>query len=107
MNKLIDIGNHCIGCGCDTAFGSGNFVNRIPADDGEKEGYMCVECLCFECDRCDSTIELYCELMPHDVYGWTTNISLFSDGAYVVCEECLTREENELWELEGESECDS
>jgi hypothetical protein len=33
--------NDCIECGEDTSFGSGRFVNRIPADDN----YMCYECL--------------------------------------------------------------
>ena len=32
--------NDCILCGKDTRFGSGRFVNRIPADDN----YMCAEC---------------------------------------------------------------
>ena len=32
--------NDCILCGEDTSFGSGRFVNRIPADDN----YMCAEC---------------------------------------------------------------
>ncbi len=32
--------NDCILCGEDTSFGSGKFVNRIPADDN----YMCAEC---------------------------------------------------------------
>lgn len=39
-----DIGNKCIYCFEDTSFGSGRFVNRIPADDGEHEGYACSEC---------------------------------------------------------------
>ena len=33
--------NDCISCGEDTSFGSGRFVNRIPADDQ----YLCEECL--------------------------------------------------------------
>ena len=28
----MDIGNRCVNCGRDTSFGSGLFVNRIPAD---------------------------------------------------------------------------
>ncbi len=48
----------CVDCGVSTAFGSGNFVNRIPADrrleDGTViDGYMCATCqsppICFEC----------------------------------------------------------
>jgi len=56
----MDIGNRCVHCGRDTSFGSGRFVNRIPADasyevvdkdgkiifeEGEyRDGYGCVEC---------------------------------------------------------------
>jgi hypothetical protein len=42
----------CIDCGRDTSFGSGLFVNRLPADNGKKSGYLCVECLSMECDHC-------------------------------------------------------
>jgi len=57
---VSDIGNRCVDCGEDTAFGSGRFVNRIPADadyesiddqgktifaDGEyRDGYLCPNC---------------------------------------------------------------
>jgi hypothetical protein len=57
---MSDIGNRCVDCGKDTAFGSGRFVNRIPADadyesiddqgniifaDGEyRDGYLCPNC---------------------------------------------------------------
>ena len=60
MVKFMDIGNRCVHCGRDTSFGSGRFVNRIPADadyeavdkdgkiifaDGEyRDGYGCFEC---------------------------------------------------------------
>lgn len=55
------MGNNCVSCGHDTSFGSGRFVNRIPAsisngiNDDEREGYMCEECqhedyiFCEEC----------------------------------------------------------
>lgn len=40
----------------DTAFGSGLFVNRVPADkeanEGRIDGYMCPECQQTECDIC-------------------------------------------------------
>lgn len=36
----------CIECHRDTSFGSGLFVNRIPADGG----YICPEC--FVCEDC-------------------------------------------------------
>ena len=52
---LVDIGMLCIECRQDTSFGSGRFVNRIPADNGEEDGYMCAECqfpeLCFFCEK--------------------------------------------------------
>ena len=56
----MDIGNRCVYCGEDTSFGSGRFVNRIPAqadyeaedeegniifaDGVDREGYACEEC---------------------------------------------------------------
>lgn len=44
--------DNCIDCGRNTSFGSGLFVNRLPADNGEENGYLCVECLSTECDHC-------------------------------------------------------
>ncbi len=44
----IDYGDRCVCCGRDTSFGSGRFVNRVPADieiDGEeRDGYLCEPC---------------------------------------------------------------
>ena len=48
----IDIGEHCVDCRRSVAFGSGLFVNRIPADNGDLDGYLCVECLSEECETC-------------------------------------------------------
>lgn len=57
----------CVFCEHPTEFGSGRFVNRIPAghyhelDNGKeelREGYACAECMTTECDRCDAPIEL-------------------------------------------------
>ena len=48
----IDIGNKCVSCLKDTSFGSGRFVNRIPAGTDEYEGYQCPECQMIECDEC-------------------------------------------------------
>lgn len=56
---LIDIGDNCIECGRDTSFGSGLFVNRIPADDGRSTGYLCPECQCIGCKRCDAEVLEY------------------------------------------------
>lgn len=39
-----DIGDKCIDCMQSTAWGSGRFVNRIPADNGVYDGYLCHEC---------------------------------------------------------------
>ena len=45
--------NHnCIECDRDTSYGSGLFINRIPADNGERDGFLCVECWSIECDHC-------------------------------------------------------
>jgi len=48
-----DIGNKCVDCLKDTSFGSGRFVNRIPADNGIYDGYQCPDCQMIECDKCD------------------------------------------------------
>ena len=31
----------CVECGCSVKWGSGNFINRIPADDG----WLCGKCV--------------------------------------------------------------
>tara|TARA_R100000734_G_C3310034_1_gene100770 strand:+ start:777 stop:1082 length:306 start_codon:yes stop_codon:yes gene_type:complete len=93
---MSDIGNRCVHCGEDTSFGSGKFVNRIPADadyealdnqgnvifaDGEyRDGYACAECMALPCDRCD-------ELIPLD-----EDICL-DDGNIIVHYKCLTEDE--------------
>jgi hypothetical protein len=59
-NLVLDVGNQCVWCQEDTAFGSGRFVDRIPVStypeavswmlDEDKdlyelvEGYGCTEC---------------------------------------------------------------
>lgn len=53
--KSMDI---CRICGCDTAFGSGNFVNRIPDDDG----WLCAMCAGYDCDECGEQIAVDCEI---------------------------------------------
>lgn len=42
---MIDMGEQCIYCDESVAWGSGLYVNRIPADDGEKTGFMCGVCV--------------------------------------------------------------
>jgi len=72
---MKDIGDLCIECGEDTAFGSGLYVNRIPADDGKQIGYLCPECQSIECDACqEKTLEYFTG----------------SDGGWY-CESCLDR----------------
>ena len=110
----MDIGNRCVCCGEDTSFGSGKFVNRIPADaeyevideqgnvifaEGEyRDGYACSECMTIPCYRCDKPIPLDEEFSPNCVYP-EDHINHFdnefSDGADRVCFECLTKEERQ------------
>lgn len=56
---MKDVGNECVYCGVDTSFGSGNFVNRIPASTEDKEGYMCPTCQTMECDFCGELVLEY------------------------------------------------
>ena len=95
--KQVDIGDKCVECLRSTAFGTGLFVNRIPADNDEYIGWLCPECNWHECDRCDEKI--YCDedITPHWVYS-DHDITEFSDGAYRVHYECLTEEEKKLLE---------
>ena len=103
-----DIGDYCVECLQSTAFGSGRFVNRIPADRdvedeegnhlGNRDGYLCSECNFTECDRCDEKI--YCDedFTPYDVYRPDEFVDEFDDGAFRVHYECLTKEEKKLLE---------
>ena len=54
--KQVDIGDKCVECLKSTAFGTGLFVNRIPADNDKYIGWLCPECNWYECDRCDERI---------------------------------------------------
>jgi len=42
----------CIECKQDTSFGTGKFINRIPADNG----YLCSDCQELECDVCHNKV---------------------------------------------------
>jgi hypothetical protein len=84
-----DIGNLCIYCFKDTSFGSGRFVNRIPACDDEHDGYACPECMEMECDRCDKMIGLDCDVT------W---------NGMKLHEECLTPAEHEEYIQEYEND---
>lgn len=85
--QLIDIGEHCIDCGDSVAQGSGKYVNRIPADDGEKSGFLCADCQCEPCDRC-GLADPELQTIEDDT------------GAIHVCDDCLTPEEVEAMENE-------
>lgn len=65
MTGYMDIGNLCLECRKDTAFGSGRFVNRIPAADDKEEGYMCEACQtsdeCFDCGKTPVFGDTRCE----------------------------------------------
>jgi formylmethanofuran dehydrogenase subunit E len=50
---IKDIRQNCIECREDTKFGSGRFVNRIPAENDKYNGYLCVDCQSEECDECN------------------------------------------------------
>ena len=81
----IDIGDKCVDCRQDTSFGSGRFVNRIPAFvdrevDGkwlELDGYLCAECREMECEGKD------CDYMVLDDYT-------IIDGT-VLCNTCVEK----------------
>ncbi len=81
----IDIGDECVDCRQDTSFGSGRFVNRIPAFvdrevDGkwlELDGYLCAECREMECEGKD------CDYMVLDDYT-------IIDGT-VLCNTCVEK----------------
>tara|TARA_B110000459_G_scaffold13591_1_gene13336 strand:- start:322 stop:612 length:291 start_codon:yes stop_codon:yes gene_type:complete len=67
--KIITVGfekpktiDPCEICGDSTAWGSGNFVNRL----GWDEGWACAKCAGYECDACDKDIYLD---EDHDIDG--------------------------------------
>ena len=96
--KQVDIGDKCVECLRSTSFGSGLFVNRIPADNDNYIGWLCPECNFHECDRCNEKI--YCDedFTPYDVYRPDEFVDEFDDGAYRVHYECLTKKEKQLLE---------
>lgn len=92
----MDIGNNCVCCNKDTSFGSGRFVNRIPADaeyesldekghvifaeNEYRDGYLCESCQEIECDKCSKrTADFsvgreidgkYYDIICSDCYDW-------------------------------------
>ena len=55
----------CLWCREDTSFGTGKFVNRIPAskqdsiDDEYETGYQCADCQSEECSVCKQSVIEY------------------------------------------------
>ena len=103
----------CVYCDRPTYFGSGNYVNRIPADrdyewpDGTTEyrnGYACADCMAIECDRCHEPIGLDEDIGVEQVYGEDTLRYEFDDGAWRVHLECLTPAEKILYDKIEEDE---
>ena len=111
----VDMGDVCIECYQDTSFGSGYFVNRLPADrmvedddgneTGQRIGYLCTKCSQIPCDRCGEGIYIDEDITCHDLYGFEK--AEFDDGAYRVHEHCLTKEEKKKFdEVYAEDESD-
>lgn len=76
LATVSEVVDPCIECGNSTAFGSGRFVNRIPADNGEVDGWMCAECQAVGCDECQQ-ISLDYEI---------------TDDGRILCPDCAPRE---------------
>ncbi len=106
MNNYMLDPHPCIFCDHPTNFGSGRFVNRLPADtyhekggmEEYRDGYACAECMATECDRCPEFLELDEDVTPEMVYG-ELFAGLFSDRAYRVHAGCLTEEEARRWRI--------
>lgn len=70
MNNTIEVGEICLICRQSVAFGSGKFVNRIPAcgnyneadESLEEDGYFCGDCGGYECTECGLQIYIDCEI---------------------------------------------
>lgn len=111
----MDVKEKCVHCGEDTSFGSGRFINRIPADaDCEatdangniifanneyREGYTCAECIEIECDRCYKFIGL-----DEDIGADDCGLDEFEDKAWKVHRECLTPAEHNAYNNHVEEE---
>ena len=95
--QQVDIGETCIECKKSVKWGTGLYVNRLPADNDKYIGYLCAECNFHECDRCNEKIYLDEDCTPYDVYQ-DHKPSEFKDGAYRVHYECLTKEEKLIME---------
>ena len=47
--------SNCVDCARDTSYGAGLFVNRIPADNGKLNGWLCVDCQLETCSLCNTS----------------------------------------------------
>ena len=97
MSAVYQAGERCVFCGEDTAFGSGRFVNRIPAlttadqcpwlsaelaaagTDLDVDGYACVACMapdpedacrCGVCVECDGVATHHAESSKPGWCAW-------------------------------------
>jgi hypothetical protein len=58
MTTELEVDQLCVWCRKDTSFGSGWFVNRLPMETEDRDGYACAECQQMKCDECkDLTLE--------------------------------------------------
>ena len=75
MSKDLFDSQICVECDKPCHFGSGRFVNRIPAENDEYSGYQCPNCQSIECDGCNTktldyhicneTMKVYCDDCTH------------------------------------------
>ena len=85
---MSDVGEHCIDCGESVAWGSGNYVNRTPADDGTLAGWKCAGCMGIECDRCGEMIAL-----DEDITPSMCGLTEFEGGSHFLHGQCLNPDE--------------
>ena len=75
----------CLWCREDTSFGTGKFVNRIPAskqdsiDDEYETGFQCSDCQTVECSVCNESVIDYS----------------FTENADIICDDCQCEDEGE------------
>ena len=57
-------------------------------------GDTCILCCCWECERCDETIDLDCEIQVNDFVAGAHNLGDPASAGYIaVCEKCVTKED--------------
>jgi len=82
MPSQTNVGERCIECDASVRQGSGNYVNRIPASNDAKSGFLCTECQMEDCDRCGYP-DYEINTVEHDAC------------VEHVCDLCLTQKEKE------------